>query len=204
MDTHPGTLHGFGQPAHQKGGLDPRAVRRPAAAEGAGDPHPRGEFAGIEEHRVGIATGLAASARHLAAQPLELRRRAGDAEPPPLDEVGVDALSRRDPGDLGYGVAHREVQLLDARPVAPRRAGEQSADPAAVAARRPEPAELRLEHDDAKLRRCRGEVVRRPQPGVAAADDADVGCRPAAQPRAALLRRRAGRPVATTRTRPRR
>src|SRR5581483_12423639 len=61
--------------------------------------------------------------------------------------------------------------------------GPVALDEAAVAAARPGAAERGLEHDDVRRRRTFEHAERRPQAGVAAADDRDVGPRVAVQHR---------------------
>ena len=127
VDTHSGPLDGVGEPADQAAPAGcgrsavsscRRAPRRPAPA-----PRVRPASSSTVSR---IATGLAASVSHLAAQAFELSGRPGDAEPPALHEVGVDASDRRDPGNLGYGVAHRQraAARRPARSAAPARAAE--------------------------------------------------------------------------------
>ena len=105
-----------------------------------------------------------------------LRGEAGRAA---LDEVAVDALVGADLADLVDGVVHRLLHRDRApavRAMADRRRldGEERRAPAAVAARRAEARDLRLEDRDPQRRIGAMQVVRRPQAGVAGADDGDV------------------------------
>ena len=116
----------------------------------------------------------------LGGQPRRLRGVAGDLHGAALDDARVDAFGRRDVDDLVDGLVERllprqhavaAVQLR--HPVAVT--GHQPRQPAAVSSRRAEAGEAGLEHDDAQRRVGPLQVVRRPQPGVSGADDADVG-----------------------------
>ena len=91
------------------------------------------------------------------------------------------AHSRCDPTELGnWGCGQHETARERSGPAVGaferrRRAGEQRGAPAAVAARRAEPGDLLLQHDNAQRRIALEQVPRRPQPREPAADDRYVG-----------------------------
>ena len=116
----------------------------------------------------------------LVGQPRRLRGVARDVKCPALDDPRVDALAACDVDDLVDGVVegllprqHAVAAVQLRHPVAIT--GHQPRQPAAVATRRAEPGEARLQHDDAQRGVGALEVVGRPQPGVAGADDAHIG-----------------------------
>ena len=107
---------------------------------------------------------------------------------PPLTASTSMPSAARDPQHLVDGVVHRVLQGDDAvaavgRGVPAPGAGQRRGQPAAVAPARAVAAEPRLEQDDAQGGVGLLEVVRRPEAGEAAADDADVGVPVAGQGR---------------------
>jgi hypothetical protein len=126
-----------------------------------------------------------------AASLAGLRPVARDLQRAALHDACVDALSRGDVGDLVDRLVERP--LPGHHGVAPVLAGHRVAvagdlpgQPAAVAARRAESGEARLQHHDSQSRVGPLEVVGRPQSGVAGAHDADVGIAVARQRRPVL------------------
>ena len=112
-------------------------------------------------------------------EPAGLGGVARDLEGAALDDARVDVLAFGDLDDLVHGVVERALPghhavapvLLGHRVAV---AGHQSGQPATVAPGRAEAREPRFEHDDPQRRIRPLQVVRRPQSGVAGADDADV------------------------------
>ena len=115
-----------------------------------------------------------------------------------LDDARIDAFARGNVDDLVHGVVegllpgqHAVAPVQLRHPVAV--SGYQPGQPSAVAARGAEPGEPRLQHDDPQRRIGPLQVVRRPQPGVAGADDAHIGVPVAGQRRTHV--RKLGVPV---------
>ena len=116
----------------------------------------------------------------LRRQPGRLCGVTGDLQCAAFDDACVDALACRDVDHLVDGLVqrllpghHAVAAVLLRHPVAVT--GHQPGQPAAVATGRAEAGEPGFQDGDAQRRVGALEVVRRPQPGVAGADDADVG-----------------------------
>ena len=112
------------------------------------------------------------------AQKPETAAPAAETAAPARETHAFLSVTGGHPHDLVHGVVHGLLQL-DGRvmPVQPRiavPARDPVVQPAAVAPRRPIAAELLLQKRDPQERHRLLQVVRRPQPGVAAADDAHV------------------------------
>ena len=138
-------------------------------------------------------SGQVASAAALArSRPSWAALRATSSSPPRMMSASMPSRG----GDLDHpGDRRVERPLLrDRRPAvaAPdvllAAAGDAVGQPAAVAPRGAVPGEPRLQHDDPQVRPRALQVVGRPQPGVAGADDAHVGVGRAGQRRAGRRR----------------
>ncbi|GAA0910870.1 hypothetical protein GCM10009558_016530 [Virgisporangium aurantiacum] len=109
-----------------------------------------------------------------------MRRRPRDIQNPVADDVGVDPVPVADADDLVDGGPELRREPLDTRPpvrafrIGVRSAGQLGRQPPTVATRGTVAGELRLQHGDPQPRIGLRQVVRRPQAGEAATDDADV------------------------------
>ncbi|KJL36859.1 hypothetical protein RR49_01412 [Microbacterium ginsengisoli] len=195
VDRHAPPLDRRGQPRGERGRVDARAVRMPQGPERPGDPHALGGGRGIRPLEVGVGPGRLGIGER--AQPRELGGRARDGQFAALVRADVDALTGGDRehlvdrvverallGDRGLAAVAADVALAAAR----HRVGE----PAAVAARGAVAREALLDHRDPQRRIEARERVRRPESGVAGADDAHVRL-----DRPCKRRARRGRPAPT-------
>ena len=184
VDAEP--LDGIGQSPHQLGRLHPRAVRVVVGRHHAVELNALCCFSFRQR---GDAVDLPAELFvDFGGQPRRLSAVACHVQCSALDDARVDAFAPGDVDDLVDGVVegllpgqHAVAAVQLRHPVAV--SGHQPGQPAAVAARRAEPGEPRLQHDDAQRRVGPLQVVGRPQPGVAGADDAHVGVAVAGQRR---------------------
>ena len=185
VDVDPETRHGVGQPARQPGRLHARAVRIVVGGQHAVELDPFRRLRFRQPLDIDLPTELLVD---LVRQPRRLGGVAGDLKGAALDDARVDAFARRDVDHLVDGLVqcplpghHPVAAVLAGHPVAVP--GNQPRQPAAVAAGRAEPGEPGLQHRDAQRRVRALQVVRRPQAGVAGADDAHVGVAVARQRR---------------------
>ena len=179
--------------------MDRRAVGRVGRAQDARGAEQRPGLAGAEQPQVVLAAAPPAGVVHLAPGSGQLRAGAGQHHGAALGVVGVDPL-----GGHARPTSSTVSRIAACWASAPSRSAsvatavergrEQRRAPAAVASGGAEAGHLRLEHDDPQRRVGRGQVVRRPEPGEARADDRDVGVAVAGQ-------RWSGRPVGRRRTR---
>jgi len=184
VDLDTPRLGGPGQPGHQPRRLHPGRVRLPRRAPQAGHGDPPAGPVGVEQNDTRVAP--AHLGRHHVLEAGPLRRVGGHGQLPAARHIGVDALGVDDPQHLVDGVVQRHLQRVCGGravgahvPVAAT--GDRVRQPAAVAARGPVAHVALFHDDDAQVRRGAGQVVRRPQAGVARADDAHVGRRRAGQ-----------------------
>ena len=178
VQVDPQALHGVGQSACQRGGLDPGTVRVVVRGKHSGKPDALRRFArGESRDSVDAPPALGVGGR---GQPGRLRRVTRDLEGATLDDAGVDVLPGGDVDHLVDSVVEGTLPghdgvaaVLTGHPLAVSR--NESGQPAPVASGGAEPGEPGLEHHDAQRRVGLFEVVGGPQAGVARTDDADVG-----------------------------
>jgi hypothetical protein len=129
-------LDGRRQPLDQLHRVQARAVRGPAAGDGARDPYPLGGLARAEQQAVLLAEGELDGVVRL--QTRQLRRAVGDFEDAAPVDVGVDAFGLRDPYDLVDGVVHGLLEayggVVAVQPGVAVAARDAVVEPAAVAA----------------------------------------------------------------------
>ena len=179
VDRHASTLDGPGEPTDESGGVDRRAVRGPRAADRAVD---RGDLLDLGRAEQPVVVRPEPPGRmvgQLHADPLQLGRVPGDGQGAALVEVAVDPLGCGHPAHLGDGLDEEPLQADGSLTAAvhghpPQRRGEERGAPAAVASGGPVAGDLLVDDHDPKARVGDGEVVGRPQPGVAGADDRDI------------------------------
>ena len=177
--VQPGTepLGDMGETANEARRLHGGAVRSELRTVDAGCPDPRRRLGRVEPQRVRAAGG--AVVLDLLSHPLDLRAAARQCQRAALRVVRVDvvlaapgadrvdlALQRAAKGECG-------VAPVFVRHPRPRR-GEQRRTPAAVASGRAPSGDLPLDHDDTETWLVPQQVVRRPEPGEARADDGHV------------------------------
>lgn len=167
---------GVGEPFDEFGGVQAGAVRGPAGADGAGDADAFGGLARAAQDAFGLAEGDLDGVEVLEAG--ELGGGAGDLEDAAVVDVGVDVLVGGGADDFADGVVHGLLEAYGGVVAVEFRvagaAGDAVVEPAAVAAGGAVAAELGFQDSDVEEGYCLLEVVRRPESGVAAADDADV------------------------------
>ena len=144
----------------------------------------------LERHHAELAAG-----RHHAVPGAQLRLRRGRPEVPAAVVVRVDAVlarrscrSRRRPSSAARAIASapsRAAQLDERGELGPPGEHEAAVAPARAAA-----ADVLLEHDDVAGRLALLDADRRPEAGVAAAHDRDVGAGGALERRGGGLVRR--------------
>ncbi|MCY1510831.1 hypothetical protein D9M68_452200 [compost metagenome] len=185
---HAHALHRPRQSADQPGRLDGGAVRRVDAAVGVGYAQLAVQFLGAQPAVVGFAQAFGIQLGQLLAQALFLLRVAcGAIEDAALAVVAVDAFALQHLGhfvrdameQVEGGLAHFAGQRRQGTVLAQQVAHQ----PAAVAAAGAKAGELRLDDGDLQLRGLALEVIGRPQPGVAGADDRHVHLQRAGQRR---------------------
>ena len=173
----PRRFDGGGEALDEFHGVQAGAVRGPGGADGAGDADALGGLAGAVQDAVRLAEGDLDGVEVLEAG--ELGGGVGDFEDAAPVDVGVDVLVGGDADDLVDGVVHglleadRGVVAVELRVAVA--AGDAVVEPAAVAAGGAVAAELGFEDGDVEEGDGLLEVVGRPEAGVSAADDADVG-----------------------------
>ncbi|MCY1514665.1 hypothetical protein D9M68_492140 [compost metagenome] len=176
------------QAAHQLRRLDGGAVRRMDAAERIGHAQLAVQFARGEPAVVGIGQAFGMEVVQLRTQALLLFGVArGAIEDAGLAVVAVDAFALQHLGHF-VGDAVQEVEGGLALLGRQRRQGAVLAQqvahqPAAIAAAGAEAGEAGLDDRDLQLRGLALEVVGRPQPGVAGADDRHIHLQRAGQRR---------------------
>ena len=176
MDGDTERFDDVGEPLDEFGGVEPRAVRGPAGADGAGDADAFRRLACAAQDTVGLPEGDLD--RVVGLEPGQLGRGAGDFEDAAVVDVGVDVLFGGDADDLGDGVVHGPLQtygcLVAVLPGVAFAARDAVVEPAAVAAGGAVAAEVAFQQHDVEEGCGLLEVVGGPEAGVAAADDADV------------------------------
>ena len=132
--------------------------------------------------------------RHHVVGPVpDLHLGAGGAEVAVRTEPGIELLLLAEPPDPGHALLTRAAERERLRVPEPSAQLAERAPPAvdesAVAPARAAPADVLLEQDDVQVRLRLLQEPRRPHPGVAAAQDHDVGgrCRGRATGRARLV-----------------
>src|SRR5689334_1916493 len=174
VQLDPGFDHAPPERAHEPRGLHGCAVREEDAAPEHRRPHPLGHAVAVERNGLlGHAGGRRRRDRVLHRG--ILGRRGRDHEHPALaqpDVVASERAHRRDDALAGTSQLERRVaaeqryERRQRRPVA--------VDEPPVAAARPGAARRSLEHDDTRGRLALPHGKRSPEPGIAAADHADV------------------------------
>ncbi len=155
------------------------------------------------EQRVAVAHAVALVNSVATPEPAQLWLVRREVDGTALGESAVDPLALYDGADLVDGVMHFPGPSRPPRPVGGafeggQRRGLVADAPAAVAARCSEAGDLPLDHHHAEVRVGAQQVVGRPQPGEARADDGHVGVGIARQRRArleAVIRRQRVMPV---------
>ena len=164
------------EPAHQPVGVHPRTVGLEGPAE-------RSRHSQAGRHLWSVEPGQAqppgVGRRDFRTGLRHLRRTPGHHDRAALVEAGVDALGRAQRAQVVDAVAQRGHQAASRDgAVHPRDRfganGIQRRDPSAVATARAEADVLGLDDEHLQRRVALQQVVGGPQPGVAAADDADV------------------------------
>jgi hypothetical protein len=179
VDPDAMTLDGRREPAGQPGGLKPRTMRTPRAADGSGHRDPRADLRPGQVDQVVRPPAELPQPGRLRVEPTLLCRVGGDAKVPRFDQVGFDPLPGDHVDDLVHGSEHgalhpHRLGMAMAGSVAVQVSGRRAHQPAPVASGSAEAGELPLDHQHAQVGTSDCEVVGRPETREAATDDGHV------------------------------
>ncbi len=181
VDRDPEPLDDLREATREPGRVDRRRVRREGRAQHLGGAHGRLGLRGRQPAVVVLAEAPRARVGDLGLGALASCTgvRASVVVPPLAQWTSSPSAATTEPTSSTVANIARCMATAASRAgllgdLAPR-GGEQRRAPATVAPGGAETGDLALEDDDAQGRVGLGQVVRRPEPGVARADDDDVG-----------------------------